>query len=153
MKKVTLIFVLVLAAVVVGTVYAGSSMKATGSGHYTLGTSQRTFAFNAMIEKDGRISGQVQVVRHDFGTHVHAVVDCLSFDNNIATMSGVVTSTNHDPIEPGDPIWFKVVDNGEGRKATAADQFTKLYLSGERCDDEPDFVLSQNVEHGNIQVK
>ena len=50
----------------------------------------------------------------------------------------------------GDPIWFKVKDNGEGAN-NPPDQFTDYYIFISDCYDYG--FAYHDIENGNIQVK
>jgi hypothetical protein len=98
--------------------------RASGSGHF-IGGAQRTFSFAAIeTGPDFAAKGEGQLVVHEPGVRVHFAIDCLRVEDNIAYVSGYVKHANI--FGPGWPIWFSVVDNGEGTDA-APDQSTYLY--------------------------
>ena len=149
MRKLVLLS-LALAIVLGGTAYA-QGPSATGSGHFIIGGSQRTFAFNGRVHANGTVRGQAQVVRHDLGTAHHMEINCVNVAGNTATMSGVVTSTNAVGFNPGDSIWFEVVDNGGGGNSDP-DQITFVLLfSSDTCVDTGLLALN-DIIGGNVQV-
>jgi len=150
------------------TLLKGSGPSATGQGRIE-GT-DRVFAFNAVTHNDGSVTGQGQLTYTHNGNdiRIHFSIDCISVNNNVATMSGTVTSVTGlfqgnppVPFQPGGPCWFRVVDNGEGGNAPP-DEMTGFLL----CDpNDPnpqceqlscgnDIQLGLNpIENGNIQVR
>lgn len=112
--------------------------KASGGGHYLLGGAfPGTFAFTAIqTSADGAAKGQL---RHtlDFNGELidfHGVVTCLTVDpvNNRAWIGGVVTKNKSvaEPyasearFQPGEDIWFRVLDNGQGQADPDRTTFT-----------------------------
>src|SRR5713226_3559989 len=96
----------------------GITALATGSGQITRGGELRTFSFTAQRDSSNNSSGQAELFSRASGVRVHMQLDCLNVAGNVATMSGKVTQA--DAVASGfigDPIWFRVVDNGEGAGA------------------------------------
>jgi hypothetical protein len=112
--------------------------QASGGGHYLLGGAfPGTFAFTAIqTSVDGAAKGQL---RHtlDFNGELiefHGTVTCLTVDpvNNRAWIGGVVTKNKSvaEPyasearFQPGQDIWFRVLDNGQGQADADRTTFT-----------------------------
>lgn len=145
-----------------GSLLKNSGPSASGQGRI-VGT-DRTFAFNAVTHPDGSVSGQGQLTYTHNGNDVkiHFSIDCMSVNDNVATMSGTVTNSN--AFESGGPCWFKVVDNGEGNNASP-DEITNLLLCEPSdpdplcdqltCDqDNESYAGGLNpIENGNVQVR
>jgi hypothetical protein len=147
---------------------------ATGGGHYLLaGVYDVRFSFSARQRADGSAEGEFrQVTEFENGTvDVSGDVTCLGLDpiNHRAWIGGVVkrnssTSPDYiDPItEPGEDVWFRVVDYGEGGEAVP-DRSTFLgfagaagfFTSAAYCAGKPwpaDDARTHPVTEGNIQV-
>lgn len=122
---------------------AGGAVVASTSGggkaQLPAGFSLLSFAFAARAHADGSASGQFrQVYESASGTvDFHGEVTCVAFDaaNGRAWVGGVITqnkSTN--PLvqgaihQPGRDVWFRVVDNGQGR--STADRTTVFGFEG-----------------------
>lgn len=120
---------------------AGAELGATGGGHYLLaGVYDVKFSFTAKRRADGSAEGEFrQVTEFENGTaDVTGEVTCLGLDpvNHRAWIGGVVKQNNStspdyiDPItEPGQDVWFRVVDYGEGEQAVP-DRTTFLGFAG-----------------------
>ncbi|MBD0293782.1 MAG: hypothetical protein ICV84_01070 [Flavisolibacter sp.] len=75
-------------------------------------------------------------------------------DSKTAVSSGTITkisSTQFPWFVIGDPIWFKIRDNGEGI-TDLPDEFTDYYFGTSGCTDYG-FSLLQPIENGDIQIK
>jgi hypothetical protein len=94
----------------------GVVASATGSGHITIGGELRTFTFNAKRDSSNVSSGQAELFNRSSGIRVHVEINCLNVAGNVATMSGTVSdsSSTTPPFTAGNPVWFQVVDNGQG---------------------------------------
>lgn len=105
----------------------GVTARASGGGHYdfvpTGGPAQ--FAFSAVAHDDGRASGEFHhtAMLNDLSIDFHGEVTCLSFDtaNGRAWIGGVITENRSESPDyqqainqPGQDIWFRVLDAGEG---------------------------------------
>jgi uncharacterized lipoprotein NlpE involved in copper resistance len=113
-----------------------------GRGHYLLsGLYDVTFSFKAKLSSDGSAKGQfTQSTTLDNGTvDISATVTCATIDavNHRAWIGGVVTknrSTSPDYIDPitapGQDVWFRVVDYGEGGGTLQPDRSTFLGFAG-----------------------
>jgi hypothetical protein len=112
--------------------------KVSGGGHYLLGGAfPGTFAFTAIqTSSDGSAKGQL---RHtlDFNGELiefHGVVTCLTVDpvNHRAWIGGVVTRNksvaqpyaSEARFQPGQDIWFRVLDNGRAHADPDRTTFT-----------------------------
>lgn len=139
-----------------GTAIAGNGVvaSATGSGQITIGTELRTFSFTARTDSSNNSSGQAELFNRNSGTRLHMAVDCLNVAGNVATMSGTITQDNVAGAFVGDPIWFQVVDNGEGAGAPP-DLISLVYIffgpPGVPCT-SPLVPASIPIRSGNIQV-
>jgi hypothetical protein len=125
MKKVSaaLLLTLVLALTIGSVVTASAPSGASGSGKIST-NADRIFSFTAVQSgPDYAAKGQGQLVRTDEQLRFHFAVDCLRVEGNTAYVSGKITNSN---VWGADwPVWFKVVDNGEGSNAIP-DQMTLL---------------------------
>jgi len=130
----------------------GITASASGSGHFIYIQELRTFAFAAHTDAAGVSSGQAQINNRDQGRFSHIVVDCLYVAGNEARMSGII-STSSDPGLIGAPVLFRVIDNGEGRKATGPDQISLAYFLANTCDDLTVDLPVNDVLRGNVQVR
>ena len=157
----------VLASLIVvalpSTALGGQPKSARGSGHTTGGIGQRVFAFTAVEQRDGTVTGQGQLSFPDiFGIEIHFAPDCLHVDGDTATISGVITDSNlddlfGDPDFDGGPFWVRVVDNGQGANSPA-DEISGFTLGepGEvlaNCTGEEPLALPTfPIEEGNLKV-
>lgn len=130
--------------------------SANGQGSLIYGGQAQHFAFHAKTQ-NGVTTGSWESKSPGQNVRTHGTIDCLTImpDGKTAYMTGVVTKKVGDGFPPGayevgSPIWFKVVDNGEGN-TSATDQFTDYYNFG-NCVDRPNRPL-QDILNGNIQVK
>ncbi len=115
----------------------------------------QNFSFHARENRDGIITGSFEVKARDenLGGRMHGTIDCLTIDGNIATMSGVATHSTFEDFPAGTPIWFRVVDNGEGNNSDP-DEFSDLFLlnNSVSCEVTLSNALTE-IENGNVQVK
>ena len=120
----------------------GIIARASGGGHYDFvpvgGPAQ--FAFSAVAHDDGSASGEFHHTATLNGQSIdfHAQVTCLSVDaaNGRAWIGGVITENRsespdfqQDIHQPGQDIWFRVLDSGQGHNA-AADRTTFTGFKG-----------------------
>ena len=144
-----------------GSLLKGLGPSASGQGRIV--GSDRVFAFNVITHPNGVIQGQGTLNRTDISVRFKFNIDCLTVNDNVATMSGTITDSNI-PEVIGAPCWFRVKDNGEGSNAPP-DEITYLYYCpdnqpdceivacGEDLKDENgDDVPLIAIEEGNIQV-
>lgn len=143
---------LVFAAVTSAAVIASAS----GSGHITFGSSQEHNSFNATRADDGSVTGHAQVIDRTASGLVRLQVDinCLNVIGNVATLSGIVTSSNEEGLVGMEALW-QVVDNGEGAGAPP-DLMSLVNLHepgiGPDCTVPSEFDLVP-LEGGNIRVE
>jgi hypothetical protein len=116
------------------------SGSVTGGGHYALPGLDVQFAFSAIQHGDGRATGQFHHQADEgegLTIDVQGEVTCLAIDpvNQRAWIGGVITrNTSTDPDlqtsihQPGQDVWFRVLDAGEGGDST--DRSTFIGFSG-----------------------
>jgi len=113
-------------ALLAGTVAAsdGTSATAIGGGHFLFsGTLDVQFGFGAVAYADGSAQGSFHQSYTQAGltTSYWGTVTCLSVDtvNHRAWIGGVMTKVeSDDPAvtrQPGEDVWFRVLDNGQGQ--------------------------------------
>ncbi len=130
--------------------------SANGQAGLTFNGILQNFAFHSSTDASGNVSGSWESKSPDQNVRTHGDIICLNIlpDGKTAIMSGVVTHVNDDNpfgVAVGDPVWFKVQDNGEGAKAPV-DTFSDYYSSFlSDCSDAD--VYMRPIETGNIQVK
>ncbi len=139
--------------------------SATGSGSFIQGNgARRTFAFTARIHADGSADGQWQRVTHFLDTSIksrsHGKITCFTIIGNQAWIGGfktISTTGNVDP--PNNGVIWRVIDNGQGRNAPAADQITLQAVgrppgfAANYCGTNPIVQVLRDVVAGNIQVR
>ena len=148
---------------------------ASGGGRFLLINSiNAQFAFSANQHGNGGASGQFHQTLEFQGQHVefHGTVTCLAVDeeNGRAWIGGIITQNRsaHPQFlaarnEPGQDIWFRVLDAGEGNGADA-DRTTFLGFEGDAgfatsaayCAGRPWPAGNANtwaVTSGNIEVR
>jgi hypothetical protein len=152
-----LVVLALLSTLIALSAAASSRPKATGNGQVTISGKLRTFAFTAQRMPDGSVKGMGNIQNRSRGNHVKFDIDCLRIEGNTAIMSGIVVATTDPAFEEG-PVWFRAIDNGEGRSA-ASDEMTLvgIYPAGAiapTCSVDDPFVLGTQtvIEGGNIQV-
>lgn len=160
-----------------GSQQAGVSATAEGGGQFlvTLGDGfQGEFAFSGVqTSPDGSAEGNFRFSL-EFGGELlrfHAKTTCMTVDpaNGRAWFGGVITKNESthpawmtDVHEPGDAIWFRAVDYGEGSDA-ASDRTTFVGFEGnadiitseEYCEEQiwPEGdARTWEVVNGNVQV-
>lgn len=117
-----------------------SGPSATGSFHFNSGDYPLSIDFNARKKPNGSTEGQIVLTgsasvpdqnvdgeESGGGSTIATVaitveVDCLKISGNAAAMSGEIVDANI-PAYIGQRALLAVVDNGEGVKAPAPDQF------------------------------
>ncbi len=152
MKKTLALTVVLIGALAAIAQAAGIVHSATGSGHTTFVTENRTFAFTAHEYADGTDKGQAQIVNRDIPATIHVSIDCLRVVATTAHMSGTITRSNNPTFPVGGRFIFSVMDNGEGA-AAPPDLITFAFLipPATNCNNTT-LAPNQVVEHGNIQV-
>ena len=150
--------VLVVAlAPVVSTVQAqgaGIVASANGAGQITSGGELRTFSFTAQKDSSNNSSGQAELHSRASNLRLHMDIDCLHVVGSTATMSGKVTQDNMNGAFVGDPIWFRVVDNGSGANSPP-DLISRVAIfvgPGVPCTDGTVIPANIPIEAGNITV-
>ncbi|MBC7382717.1 MAG: hypothetical protein H7296_06930 [Bacteroidia bacterium] len=114
------------------------------------------FSFHALRDASGNVTGSWESKSPGQEIRTHGTITCLTIlpDGKTAILTGIVTQKNGEGFpgsyDVGSPIWFKVVDNGEGAKS-AEDEFTDYYSSGAPCNNFN--VPIYTILSGNIQVK
>ncbi len=115
------------------------------------------FSFHAASDADGsNVTGSWESNSPGQGIRTHGTITCLQIlpDGKTAYMTGIITHRDGDGFaglyEVGDPIWFKVRDNGEGNNSVA-DQFSDYYNVG-GCLPRPTITMYP-ITGGNIQVR
>ncbi len=157
------------AAVAIGLAVVGISLtpvqaqgkgivsSASGAGQITVGDDLRTFSYTAQRDSSNTTRGQAQLINRNSGNRFHMTINCLSVAGNVATMSGVVTNSTADgtPFGEGNPVWFQVVDNGEGKNAPPDLISLVVFFFGPPGVPCTSPVIPANipVEGGNIQVR
>lgn len=152
----------------------GVVASTTGGGIYSFaGVLDIRFAFNARERADGSANGRFHhsVVLDGQLIEFHGEVICLTVDsdNGRAWIGGVITQNNSEhPAfqaaihDPGRDIWFRVLDNGEGRGE--ADRTTFVgFEGGAGIDTSEEYCLlalwlddnanTHPVVSGNLQVR
>jgi hypothetical protein len=161
MKKIT---VFLSAATLLALVFAVTAFKAvpppgpSANGQGTLnlpymnGIAQH-FSFHANTDANGNVSGSFESKSPGQDIRVHGTITCMQIlaDGKTAVLTGTVTKVVGEgfPIAEGNPIYFKVQDNGEGANA-ADDRFSDYFVFGV-CQNFA--VALPPIVSGNIQVK
>ena len=114
-----------------------------------------TYAFEASVDADGHVRGQMQVHFSDPLVSIHAEVTCLAVSGSDAWL-GIVVTASDDPtvLAVGAQRWVRVRDGGEG--ATAEPDRMGFFLPGggaARCTERRPVALPFAWLHGNVQVR
>jgi hypothetical protein len=153
----------------------GIAVRSSGGGHYLLqNTFDVQFAYTAKQFEDGRVQGRFHesLVADGETVAFRGDVICMALDpvNHRAWIGAVITenrSTHPDFQEwyhqPGEDVWFRVVDYGEG---SAAPPDRKTFMGFENTPGIPTSEIycqlqiwpagdarTWPVTQGNIQVK
>jgi len=133
---------------------AAKEIYTSAEGHGILNGNgyKRQFTFHANTMPDGSVEGN-GYLSGLYNTKFS--IDCMIIDGNTATMSGYITKD--EPAYIGSPIWFKVVDNGEGNNSNP-DEMSLMWYWGPESPNSKDcnsFVSDEiyAIDSGNIQVK
>lgn len=136
---------------------SGGNITVSGGGSFDELGAVTTYTFNAVQHKDGETNGHLILHFRAAEGSMYVAVDCLRlFDENKATMSGVITKmygvTEGAPpyIFVGGRVSFTVQDNGEGG-ASPGDVVSDIgeLVAGEpaSCADEwPLYLYGANVQ-------
>lgn len=118
-----------------------------------------TFTFNAVMKKDGSVSGKLIYHIRVFDISVRVDIICLKVSGNSATMSGPITKlfgpgAETSGISEGQSTIFTVVDNGEGN-AASPDMFSDLFIEtgGGTFNCLTQFATPYIPLSGNISIK
>jgi hypothetical protein len=98
-----------------GAVMAAPAVNtATGGGTVDWPADRVTYGFNAQVDADGIVKGQMNVQHRDVGyTSIHGDVTCLYVDGADAWLGGVVTKSDNPGVLPGAEFIFQVQDGGK----------------------------------------
>ncbi len=144
--------IFVALSIVAAVAAASNRPSANGHGNLTVGGELRTFSFHANTAKNGTVSGSATVNNRSADIATQISIDCLSVVGNMATMTGRITRSTGGPVV-GSPVFFRVIDNGEGSNATE-DQISLVAVTGPTIDCTSSLNLAVfPIEGGNIQVK
>jgi hypothetical protein len=120
-----------------------------------------TGSFNVREHGDGTVTGQYETHRPVGSNNfrIHAALDCLSIDGNLASIGGEVTLSRDAPAAPvGERVVFLVVDNGEGN-TSPPDQASFLAAGAAAsfpCTDQRTIdnllLFIEDIVVGNVQV-
>ena len=127
----------------------------TGSVHWHDGAVWSTYEIHARLMPDGTVDGTWQSRRHRGplgGAKRHGRVTCMVVEGNQAWLGGVIEKAI-DPNFVGDPIGFRVVDNGTGAGAAPDLLGRTLDLPSPEwyCSERPETALAAS-EVGDIRV-
>jgi hypothetical protein len=127
-------------AFAVAAISGPGNLGASGGGYYDVAGLPVQFAFTATVNPQGSVAGEFHVFADEGGgltIDVSAVVICMAQDplNHRAWIGAQVTSNGStdpdlqtDINQPGDDVWFRVLDGGEG--AGAVDRTTFIGFKG-----------------------
>jgi hypothetical protein len=151
------VLIITAAAALASAAVASAAVIAAagGAGHITFGSSQEHNSFNATRADDGSVTGHAQVIDRTASGLVRFQVDinCLNVTGNVATLSGIVTSSNEESLVGMEALW-QVVDNGEGADPPDLMSLVNLHEPGigPDCTVPSEFDLVP-LEGGNIRVE
>ena len=136
-------------------VRAGPGVTARANGQGILASASfRTFAFNAVEQKDGSVEGHTTLQNHTGDIRIHTRIECLSVQGNRAVLTGHITESTIEGY-PGRFTLVVVEDNGEGGDAVDRMSFQYVYPAGVEfsCHAVRAAAFPMiPVEKGNIQV-
>lgn len=134
--------------------HAGNGVTARANGQGILALpSSRSFAFNAVQQRDGSVEGHTTLQNHTADIRIHTRIECLSVQGNRAVLTGYITESTIEGY-PGRYTLVVVEDNGEGN-AVDRMSFQYVYPPGVNfsCQGVPATGFPMiPVEKGNIQV-
>ena len=133
----------------------GNKPSANGQGTITLADeTSRHFSFHANTNKDGSVSGNGVLTYTEGLRKIMFDINCMSINEGTATISGTITKDKQNEDGIGNTVWFQVIDNGEGKKASP-DQMTLMIVdSAIECDSGLYYnLVVYDIEGGNIQLK
>ena len=120
----------------VAAISAPGNLGASGGGHYDIAGLPVQFAFTATVNPLGAAAGEFHIFADEGGgltIDVSGVVVCMTQDplNHRAWIGARVTRNGStdpdfqtDINQPGDDVWFRVLDGGEGAGAVDRSTFT-----------------------------
>ena len=137
---------------------AKSTVSGQGGLSFGEGTKKQHFSFHASLDSNGNVSGSWESKSPSQNSlRSHGVIDCVTFlDDKTAILSGTITKIvkgdegTFGNYIVGNSVWFKVVDNGDGKQSNA-DQFSDYFGGVGGC--QLFNVGLRDIETGNIQVK
>jgi len=154
-----LVVVLTMVLAVPAMAAASTVHKVTGGGGILWGPDEMfvNYGFTAKeVDGCGNAKGEFAYTGRDLEPSLRYKADILYLvvDGNEAWMGGVITQSNVDWIAVGDGMVFKVVDNGEGSKATGPDWISTIWVGVDPADalSMPDLGCGFDFVKGNIQV-
>ena len=154
-----LVVVLTMVLAVPAMAAASTVHKVTGGGGILWGPDEMfvNYGFTAReVGGCGMAQGEFVYCGRDLEPSLRYKADILYLvvDGNEAWMGGVITQSNVDWIAVGDGMVFKVVDNGEGSKATGPDWISTIWVGVDPADalSMPDLGCGFDFVRGNIQV-
>lgn len=136
---------------------AGIQEKVTGGGQFVHPVfGNVTFAFVAIRQGDGRVTGRFHQNQHDLGFQYNADVTCFAVDpeNHRAWIGGVLTHSNDpDPVtEVGDDVWFRVLDLGQGSTEPDRSTFFGFDLGVPPFDTSENYCAARPWPDGNART-
>ena len=161
MKKVLFpitVLMLILVLTMSGTALAAKPLaQASGGGTVDWGMGRVTYGFIAQqIDERGNARGEAQFFHRDLINpfHDHADVLYLAVDSNTGdAWIGAVITQSSDPSLVGREIYWRVQDNGEGKKATGPDKVsTVVFGAAVTALSMPPLGLI-DWTNGNVKVK
>jgi hypothetical protein len=108
-------------------VYSFAGTKVTGGGTVDWGGGRVTYGFVAQMDASGAVKGEAQFQHRDVGVRDHADVLFLAVSGADAWIGAVITQSDN-PGLVGQEIYFRVQDNGQGKKATGPDMVSTVIL-------------------------
>jgi hypothetical protein len=154
-----LVVVLTLVLAIPAMAAAPTLHKVTGGGGILWGPDDIfvNYGFTAkQVDECGGAKGEFVYWGRDFDPDLRYKADILYLvvDGNEAWMGGVITQSNADWPPVGEGIVFKVVDNGQGSKATGPDWISGIAIVADPADalSKPDITVGFHFVNGNIQV-
>jgi hypothetical protein len=128
-------------------------VKVTGGGTVDWGAGRVTYGFTAeQVDAGGAAKGEAQFQHRDTRVRDHADVLYLAVSGGDAWIGAVITQSD-DPTLVGQEIYFRVQDNGEGKKATGPDMVSSVVLGPAITALCMPALESIPWTNGNVQVK
>ena len=159
MKRILVIFALMLMAVSPAASTRVSPAAAMGSAHTLSGGEMRIATFDAITHADGSVSGNAEINVLALNVAWHTRIECLTVVGNRAFLGGTVTtSSDTTRVRVGTKSYFWVEDNGEGdgappdRVSVAGINETPEGLA-DFCGLVLNLLPGRDVLHGNVQVR